>query len=297
MCSEEKLCFFCNEPSIKISLRRKALVFDRQTFRYGRCNGCSGYSLYPLLTNRTLEKLYSTEYLEVDSACSDFEGIDGKGYRISLENLSQLPIARKTVVDFGSGAESKVRELIANLDGVYLGVEFSPTLVEYLKSHYPEAKYIDVNEFYKLNRKFDYIFLGDVLEHLSPPLPTLVSLVSKLNHDGKLLIQGPLENSSSLSHFLIEIKSILSKGRAAPFPPYHVSLASRRAILRLMDVAGLKVETIVTYEVSWPVKPISKFFNNSLMEQLKMLAKQIDFLMSLLLKKKGNRFFLVASRK
>ena len=56
-----------------------------------------------------------------------------------------------------------------------------------------------IEKFNTTKDKYDFIYLGDVFEHLSEPIKIIKKLVEKINKGGYLCIEGPLEKNMSLA--------------------------------------------------------------------------------------------------
>ena len=81
------------------------------------------------------------------------------------------------------------------------------------------------------------------------------------------------------------------------FPPYHVSLASRKSMVNLFSNSKMEIITLNTKETWWPMsvrkllKPI-KYPANLLLA----FAKVLDFVFWTFRFSSGSRYFIVASR-
>lgn len=88
------------------------------------------------------------------------------------------------------------------------------------------------------NEKFDYIFLNHVFEHLDNPVGVLKDLVSRLNKNGKLIIEIPHGND-----FLIK-RSDLKSFKDFTFWSEHLCLYTEKFITSLFEKINLEDYTI-----------------------------------------------------
>jgi len=303
--NKQEPCFFCNTNTLIPTRRRRKLSFHDCTFTFFRCLSCKGYSLFPALSDELIQEMYSSNYLEnmyPKEGLDNKRGLDSKNesfndqYAHLLQFLSDINLRGKTFLDFGSGAISEIYEAVTNQGGSYTGVEYDASLVLRLKGNFPNRTYYTVNELVKSDMTFDFIFCGDVAEHLSFPIKTLNVLREHLRADGKLIIQGPLEASSSLCHLSVELKSLFLKASPYEFPPYHVSLAKKESIRQMISISKFSEEYLKIYEVTWPFRSISFSIKTNLMQKMGMLLKLFDKALAFILPSYGNRFFIVVSK-
>ncbi|MGG4037814.1 class I SAM-dependent methyltransferase [Heyndrickxia ginsengihumi] len=105
-------------------------------------------------------------------------------------------ITNKNILDFGCGAGGFLH-LATKVCSSVTGIEPDNTLRKIL-NHEEISCYHDINE---VDDKFDFITLFHVLEHLTDPIKVLRSLVSKLNHNGKLIVKVPSSDDALLTLF------------------------------------------------------------------------------------------------
>lgn len=273
------------------------MLWNETLFQFYHCTDCIGLSLHPRLSKEQIEKLYSLHY-EKDVASVEFsteENFKNHGYHVSLPMIRDLLVKRQSILDYGCGFDSPILQVAREKGLYYVGAEANIEVVKKLQNFDETTIFLHVDQL-SPEREFDAIFLGDVLEHLTNPVNILGLLSTKLSQNGILMIQGPLENSNSLSHKLVEIKSRVLRGRAQKQGPYHVSLAHRRSILSMLECSGFAVQYIKCYEVLWPI-PKQRFKRpRSAADLITLVAKTIDVVFAKVLPSYGNRFFLVATK-
>lgn len=288
------ICFFCRSDQVGPSKYRRKTIWNATEFSYFLCRICNAFSLYPVLNKLQLSKLYSNEYSKQesqdDSSYEKYFADHGDQYstRYLRDNLKPGDL----LCDFGCGFDKTIASLSKSIGASYIGIEYEPSVVSALSSQDPEVRYLTSDAFLNSKQKFDFIFLGDVLEHVVSPVELLINLSDKLKSDGRLVIQGPLENARTFLHLLVKLKSAVMLGSALPQHPYHVSLASRKSMTRLFQSSHLEEIVLITYEVWWPVsnndrQSIKNLFN------LMYLAKFLDTKLQHLIPSYGNRFFAV----
>ena len=289
-----KECYFClSERMTETSAQRK-IQFDNQIFSFYRCGNCFGYSLYPKLSTEQIQNLYSLDYVKNLSSDEPTRSTDDTRRFVELQLfLNSLPENQKdSFLDYGCGADPSTFKISQQCGLAPVGMEFSQdvrdaVMIKTGKKIYSRDDLMGSNEL------FDIIFLGDVIEHLVNPEIELESLRRKLKVGGVLIAQGPLEGSWTLTHFVVILFALLTRGKLSEFPPYHVSLATRRSMLKIMKSSGFKNVNIKCTEVTWPAPSLKLVISNPNPRNLIMLiCKGIDKTISKFIKGYGSRFFL-----
>ena len=283
---------FCGSDKLRANKYRRRIYWENLKFSYLYCRKCRGYSLSPILEEHQLAKLYSLDYEVINatpgSTYADY--LVNHGYTFSISYLKTRLRPGTLICDFGCGTDSTLREVSISLGAKYIGVEYDQSVVDKLLRENPENIYLTPAQFAQTNMLFDYIFIGDVLEHVSSPSDILITIKKRLKPEGEILIQGPLENSLSLLHLLIKVKSLAIRGKITSQSPYHVSLASRKSILRLFARNNLQTCHFQTFEVPWPVLSKSRA-KSSDFSRILYFAKKVDLVFQKYSKSFGNRFF------
>jgi len=106
------------------------------------------------------------------------------------------------------------------------------------------------------NEKFDYIFLNHVFEHLDNPVGVLKDLVSRLNKNGKLIIEIPHGND-----FLIK-RADLKSFKDFTFWSEHLCLYTEKFITSLFEKINLEDYTIF-YEQRYDLNNHINWFKES----------------------------------
>ncbi len=293
------VCVFCNSQDMKISHLRRSVNYIGHQFFY-RCTNCLGFVLYPALNESDTASMYSNNYIhEVNSG----ENVDQHTNKLRFLKLfaylerSAQASGTRDFLDYGCGADGETLLFARNIGYVSQGVELTQSTREQA-AHQSGCEIFSPTELYSSNRRYDLIFLGDVLEHVYDPFLVLSNLQSHLKPNGRLFIQGPLEGSRTLSNFLLGIKALSTSRRSSNLPPYHVSLANLNSVRLLLDNAGYE---LVRYEVTeplWPAKSMRSIDSyRSASNFIFSLSKLLDIALSRILKNFGTRIYLVARLK
>ena len=288
-------CFLCGSTSVKRTRDRRPVDFHVIRYFY-KCLDCRGYSLWPKLENWEIQKLYSTNYIgDVGPESSlDYEPDKARFSKLEIFLRGASNPQQMYFLDYGCGASADTVIMAKALGFQSFGVEVAgetrteAKLVSGCKIYSPK-------EIASEQHRFDIVFIGDVLEHVSDPISLLKSLQESLNNGGILIIQGPLEGALTLSNFLVAIKAQLLHKRPGTFPPYHVSLATRNSMVKMLRALGLYTNRIEITEPYWPAPRLgSRDSFTSLSKFLLSMAKLIDIGIHQISKSYGTRFFLIS---
>jgi 2-polyprenyl-3-methyl-5-hydroxy-6-metoxy-1,4-benzoquinol methylase len=255
----------------------------------------------PFLSNLDISKLYSSNYISDHSQDTYLKlkksteiAHDPKAWDQAIERFRLFETRNMSCVDFGCSIDSPIIRLAIEMGHDVIGVEWDPTVCKIAKQKMG-TQVITPDEFFQSSRSFDLIFLGDVLEHLSPPGVQLTKLVAKLKPGGTLMIQGPLEGNRSILNFFLAAKSKCSPGETDQ-PPYHTSLATKKSIEIILNRADLSIDDLTVHSTYWPALPPNKLFGElSFRNALLTLIQTIDVLLSKIFRNYGNRFLAIAT--
>ena len=250
-------------------------------------------------SSETIDLIYSREY-----TLKNVPGDLIETERIAISDLhlrkfldSQKDVGKlKNFLDFGCGENPISLGIAANAGYEAYGYEYDFNVSLNAKKNTGKIIFYG-DELKSCEIKFDCIFMGDVIEHLVSPITSLEILRNLLAENGYLVIQGPLENSRSLSHFVVVVKALISRSKVAEMPPYHVTLSNRKSIKKLFQVSGFRLIKMEISEVRWPAKPFLESMKlMSVRDLILSTCKIFDILISKLVPTYGNRFFLVVEK-
>ena len=291
-------CYFCQSEKTALTPYQRTIQFDGRKYRFARCRNCRGYSLFPKLNETQLSFLYSSDYVGADeNECSSAE----KAYEAKFKDLATyLASHRETLgkkfLDYGCGANPISFKMARENALIPHGMELTAD-VRTIAEKNTSIKLHSREEIIQGKELFDVIFLGDVLEHLIDPISELDSLTKKLTEAGILIAQGPLQGASTLTHRLVRLFALLTQGRSANYPPYHVSLATLRSMKKLLEECNLQIIFIRTYEVDWPVATFEELqLNVTPRNMILFITKQIDKIIAKLFRDYGTRYFVVCKK-
>jgi 2-polyprenyl-3-methyl-5-hydroxy-6-metoxy-1,4-benzoquinol methylase len=109
------------------------------------------------------------------------------------------------ILDVGCGSGALGAFLIANQNCKVHGFEINSNIIDIAKNNLTSVVEgnIETDPIPFEFKSFDYIVLGDVLEHLINPIPTLEKLKKYLSKDGILLVTTPNVKHWSVTYNLI----------------------------------------------------------------------------------------------
>ena len=291
-------CYFCQSEKTTLTSYQRTIQFDGGKYRFARCRNCRGYSLFPKLSEAQLSFLYSSDYVGADE---DESSSTEKAYEAKFADLAAyLASHRETpgekFLDYGCGANPISFKMATENALIPYGMELTAD-VRAIAEQNTGIKLHSREEIIQGTELFDVIFLGDVLEHLIDPITELESLIKKLMAAGILIAQGPLQGASTLTHRLVGLFALLTQGRSANYPPYHVSLATLLSMKKLLAKCGLQITFIRTYEVDWPVPTFEELRLNLTPRNIVLfMSKQIDKIIAKIYKNYGTRYFVVCKK-
>ncbi len=288
-------CFLCGSTKVKQTRKRRPVDFNVVRYFY-ECLDCRGYSLWPKLEAWEIQTLYSTNYIgDVGPECSlDYESDTARFLKLQIFLKQISGSGQKRYLDYGCGASADTVTMAKELGFQSFGVEVAEA-TRIAASQVSGCKIYSPAEMASGQQPFDIVFLGDVLEHVSDPISLLKSVEENLNSNGILIIQGPLEGAPTLTNFLVSIKARILFKCSGSFPPYHVSLATRDSIVKMLHQLSLQTIQLEITEPYWPAPRLgSKDSFISFSKFLLSIVKLIDIGIHKVYKTYGTRFFLVS---
>lgn len=288
-------CFLCGSTRMKRSYERRPVEFHVNRYFF-KCKDCKGYSLWPKLKKREIEKLYSVNYIEDVAPASsvDYQTDKARFTKLECYLTSISNPGEKLFLDFGCGASADTVIMAKALGFQAFGAEVAEdTRVQ--ANLVSGCEIFSPDEINSGQHQFDIVFMGDVLEHVMDPILLLKSVQKSLRPGGVLVIQGPLEGAITLSNFFVSLKARILFKSPSTFPPYHVSLARKSSITNMLRVRDLATLDLQITEPYWPAPRLGtrdSFASPS--KFLLSLTKLIDIGIHKINKSYGTRFFLIA---
>jgi 2-polyprenyl-3-methyl-5-hydroxy-6-metoxy-1,4-benzoquinol methylase len=251
--------------------------------------------LYPKLTEIQLDELYSFDYIKENSEIKfDVAAEDTTRFLDLKEYLEkQQNLEGKTFLDYGCGSNPVTLGVAKKLNLDPFGMELSKEVRDSI-SQKSDFSILSREEVISSGKVFDYIFLGDVLEHLINPIFELQNLQKVMSTKGVLIAQGPLQGQKTVSHLFLKIFSFLTPWQNSYYPPYHVSLASKKSMQELFAKSDFKVKLFTTFETAWPAPNGKELLNDFTFRNLVLfLLKKLDTGLSKTGLMNGSRYFAI----
>jgi 2-polyprenyl-3-methyl-5-hydroxy-6-metoxy-1,4-benzoquinol methylase len=154
------------------------------------------------------------------------------------------------------------------------GIEKSKQLIKIAKDNCEKVYKLDLNNFSakKINQKeFDFIFFGDVLEHLQDPLKTLKKIIPLAKHNGLIIISLP--NIAQIQFRLKHLFGNFTYTESGVMDENHLHFYTFKSGQKLIKQANLEI--IKTY----PSGTIVSYINilpTLLAAQFIFVCKKID---------------------
>ena len=291
-------CYLCDSQNLTKSRNQRAINYDGRIYSFYNCGKCGSYSLFPKLDDDSVAKLYSREYSGISAELHEDESISYISKFVELRKfiLTDSGSMRKTYLDYGCGFNPVTLEIASSAGLDCQGVEFSSDVVAQANLIF-SGKVTTVEEFKKASRKYDYIFMGDVIEHLRDPIEVLVEISTRLSSIGVLIAQGPLQGAFTFSHMLVGLKSRIFSRTVSDFPPYHVSLASMRGMQEVLEACNFEIIHLKISEPHWPAPSLGSVLRRPSVRGVAILVpKLLDRAISKIIPKYGSHYFLVAQK-
>jgi len=292
-------CYLCDSQNLTKSRNQRVINYDGRIYSFFSCGKCGSYSLFPKLDDESIAKLYSREYSGISAELHEDESIDYISKFVELRKflLTDSNSMRKSYLDYGCGFNPVTLEIATSAGLDCQGVEFSSDVVAQANLIFP-GKVTSVEDFKKASRKYDYIFMGDVIEHLRDPQEVLVEITTRLSSNGVLIAQGPLQGTFTFTHMLVGLKSRIFSRTVSNFPPYHVSLASMGGMQEVLKASNLEVIHLKISEPHWPAPSVRSVLRRPSVRGVAILVpKLLDRAISKFTPKFGSHYFLVAKKR
>ena len=193
-----KQCPFCESKDLSFSYL-PSTFFNNKRFDYFKCKNCKLHYVSPFPSQEDFEVIYPPSYQSGVNAeiCLDpYKKISGIRFSYGEQfDLITKYAPGKKILDYGCGAANFI--INARHHGFACdGAEYNPNHIAILKKEIPGSNFYTIEEFFKDDStRYDVIRMSNVLEHLTNPREVTEKLISKLNPNGLLLVEGPIETN------------------------------------------------------------------------------------------------------
>lgn len=163
----------------------------------------------------------------------------------------------RRALDVGA-ADGFLAELLTRQGWQVTALERDPEQAAKARGRCHEVIVADLDEAApRLEGAFDAIVYGDVLEHLSDPLPALVALNRSLAPGGRILVSVP-----NVAHLWVRLSLLLGRWDYADrgiLDRTHVRFFTQRSFTRFLGDAGLEIEELVATPAPLPLVVPTRF--------------------------------------
>jgi 2-polyprenyl-3-methyl-5-hydroxy-6-metoxy-1,4-benzoquinol methylase len=189
-----------------------------------------------------------TEYVQYKNKIDKFSS-----HSLIVEKVIKLTPANKNILDIGcfSGELLNRVRISQKVSNNYFGAD----LVNYLRKDFDFIKFISLdfneNNLSKLfeNKKFDFIILGDILEHLVNPWTALNNIQQIIDNSSKILISVP--NSG---HWYFRFKIFFGKIEYTTnglFDKTHLRFFTKKSSKELISDSKLEIVELSYSSLPW----------------------------------------------
>ena len=275
-----KNCKICKSPDLKI------------IYHVAICKNCKVLLFYPYPENDKeifLKKKYTKDKIAINSNIEETKkrqldyllesgdlNINNFNQMINFTIPQSLKDKEIDILDYGGGGGqfASICKLTFPLSKIYITDLYDEKLLERYKKFNNQIKF---SEFENNKIKFDFIFLNDVLEHLSDPSDVLKFLKNKLkDNNSKIFIDTPKK------FWLYEFSSVFSKKLYRKIlngtvDQDHQQIWSKKSFYIATSNSGLKAEKYK--ELTEFTQPASFYLNSMKIENfyLRLLGKIFYF--------------------
>jgi len=275
--SDPTCCRVCGSDQVYLRFRLK-------TFDIMKCRHCEVAYMAAVPSEQEIAALYSSDYYQkrfeyyFNNIVSNPDGgkLDSntRSFRLALDRLQSLRPDKGRLLDLGCGLGIFLK-LAREQGWDTVGVDISSYAAEYGRREFG----LDIRQAARLQdaglpaHSFDVITLWDSLEHFAAPLSQLREVSRLLRPGGVVMLDTP--NEDALMRALAGLCYRATGGLwrypvSKVYHEFHLHYFTQRSLQRLLEGAGLHVETLETKSI-----PIVKARGNRLE---KLLVRVLSFL-------------------
>jgi len=172
-----------------------------------------------------------------------------KVYNMIDPNSSVLDIGCSS----GNFGEALIKNKNCTVDGIELDQKDAAEAQKKLRKVYNMN--IETGSLDDMKEKYDYIYLGDVIEHLLNPSQALIRIKGLLKNNGKILFSIP--NMAHVSLRLMLLKGDFEYGETGLLDNTHLHFYTLREIERVFQEAGYSISLLDSNEATYPPELIA----------------------------------------
>jgi Methyltransferase domain len=206
-----------------------------------RCADCTVIYAYPTMMPTSNPYASESEYFHLH----DYKKKIAVGKRMA-EKAAQMIGRRGKMLEIGCG-RGELMQGAWNNGWAVQGVEMTQ---EFVRGSLP-IEIAKAEDCQSLNKKYDFIVLAAVLEHLYEPMVILRRISEALNPGGVFYIEVPNEDSLT---FQVGNFYLGRQGRSInlspTFPPFHVVGFSPSSLRKALNLVGLEPEEVIMQKYS-----------------------------------------------
>ncbi len=131
---------------------------------------------------------------------------------------------------------------------------------------------IETDDLSAIKEKYDYVYFGDVIEHLKDPVKSLVRIKKLLNSSGQIIFSIP--NMAHLSVRLMLLQGKLEYGETGLLDKTHLHLYTHEEVQRVFNEAGFQITKLDPVLKDFPKELIGKELQKV---GLKLTNKFVEF--------------------
>lgn len=279
------------------------VIFNEKHFSYLQCCDCKLIFISPFPDNEDFDIMYPPAYQNgLDLTIYSDLKVKLPGLRFDYAyqfDLIKKYSSGKNIADYGCGSANFISNAI-NIGYVCDGVEYNPKFIEILRKNLLSVSFYSIEEFISDHKKYDVIRLSNVLEHLTDPKNVLENLYSKLEDNGIILIEGPIEDNFSLAQFFRKFyfmfRIFFQKSWLVYHSPTHMFFSNRKNQQEMLEHKNIELLHFSVKEEAWPF-PEKVSLSNGIGDFIKGLIARISMVTSKLNPNWGNTFIYVGRKK
>jgi len=218
-------------------------VYLGHTIKMIKCRKCGLATLNPMLSEREVRALYTTDYFEKDFRCGFSEPYKDAALRIKdeflchqLREIKQL-VPRGKVLEIGCAGGGV---LLAFKESGYqaCGVEVNQDIAKWGKNNLKVNILVGtLHEQDFPSSFFDVVYTGDLIEHIRDPIAFLRKVNFILKNKGIVAIDLPFEINSLFARFCQKLGIVRKK----PYKPYHLYSYVPGTLRALLKTCGFQM--------------------------------------------------------